>query len=498
MSPLPTDQPQIPFDNRFAQLPEVFYRRTQPQPVEAPQLLLYNAALGEELGLELGEYDNETLAALFAGNQLPAGADPLAMTYAAHQFGHFVPQLGDGRALLLGEVVDRQRRRRDIQLKGSGRTPFSRQGDGRSALGPVLREYLVSEAMHALGVSTTRALAAVATGETVLREKPTPGGILTRVAASHIRIGTFQFFAVREDSQSVQQLADHVIERHYPDARQADNPYLSLLEQAGDAQARLVAKWMSLGFIHGVMNTDNTALSGETLDYGPCAFMDSYQPGKVFSSIDSGGRYAYDNQPYVARWNLARLAEALLPLIADNQQDAMTRAKAVLEGFIPRYEQYWLAGMGAKLGLAEAGEGDRALIEDLLAAMAEKAVDFTLCFRQLGEAAAGPAGEEAVAALFDHSAAWQAWYPRWQQRLAQQPGSGEARAQAMAAVNPAVIPRNHQIEQAIRLAEDEGDFSLFYTLAQQLIRPFDDSPEAQPFMQPPQPREQVLRTFCGT
>lgn len=491
-------QPRFPFDNRFARLPEHFYQRCQPQPAPAPQLLQFNQPLAEELGLDLAGMDRESLAALFSGNQLPEGAEPLAMAYAGHQFGHFVPQLGDGRALLLGEVVDGHQRRRDIQLKGSGRTPFSRQGDGRSALGPVIREYLVSEAMHALGVPTTRALAAVATGETVMRQQPGPGGVLTRVAASHIRVGTFQYFAVRDDQASVRQLADHVIERHYPQLAETPSPYLALLEAACEAQARLVAQWMGLGFIHGVMNTDNAALSGETLDYGPCAFMDTYRADQVFSSIDSGGRYAYSNQPYVARWNLARLAEALLTLMDEDQEQAIARAREVLETFIPRYEQHWLATFAAKLGLEQPRDQDRALIESLLSAMEDNAVDFTLCFRRLGDAAVSSGGAESVAALFRNPADWWQWQEGWQQRLAEQPGGAPAAAERMAAVNPALIPRNHRIEQAIRAAEDEGDFREFDTLARLLAEPFRDSPEVAPYMQPPAPEEEVRQTFCGT
>ncbi|MDX1587841.1 MAG: YdiU family protein [Oleiphilaceae bacterium] len=498
MTPTAHRRPRFGFDNRYVRLPEHFYQRCQPEPVAAPQLLRFNRELARELGLDLDGCDTPTLAALFSGNTLPEDAQPLAMAYAGHQFGHFVPQLGDGRALLLGEVLDEQERRRDIQLKGSGRTAFSRQGDGRSALGPVIREYLVSEAMHALGVPSTRALAAVASGETVMREQPTPGGILTRVAASHIRVGTFQYFAVRQDQAAVRQLADHVIERHYPEVADSESPYRALLEAVSEAQARLVARWMGLGFIHGVMNTDNTALSGETLDYGPCAFMDRYRSGQVFSSIDSGGRYAYDNQPYVARWNLARLAESLLELIHEDQEEAIRQAREVLEGFIPRYEQHWLATFAAKLGLESPGEADRELIADLLSAMENNEVDFTLCFRRLCDAARGGQGAEAVADLFHSPDDWWQWQARWQQRLEDQPGGGEAAAKRMAAVNPVLIPRNHRIEQAIRAAEDEGDFREFDTLARLLAHPFSESAETVPYQQPPAPGEEVMRTFCGT
>lgn len=488
------------FDNSYARLPEAFYRRCDPTPVATPRLLKLNTALARELGLPLDELGNDTLARLFAGNLVPEGAKPLAMAYAGHQFGNLVPQLGDGRAVLLGEVVDSRGRRRDIQLKGAGATPFSRGGDGRAPLGPVIREYLVSEAMHALGVPTTRALAAVTTGERVFRDFALPGAVITRVASSHIRVGTFEFFAVRGDFDNVRTLADYVIRRHFPDiAETAGNtPYPALLEAAIQRQAELVAHWMGIGFIHGVMNTDNTTISGETIDYGPCAFMDNYHPNTVFSSIDAGGRYAYQMQPRIAQWNLARFAECLVPLIDDDQERAVALATSLLHEFVPRYEEAWLARMGAKIGLSGPREDDRPLIEDLLVAMADNEVDFTLLFRRLCDAAENPANSHQVRPLFNRPEAWDEWAKRWAERITQEPGSPQDRANRMRATNPAVIPRNHRIEQAIDKAVKEDDFSDFERLDQALRHPFEDDPERDSWLGPPAPEERVLRTFCGT
>jgi serine/tyrosine/threonine adenylyltransferase len=479
----------FPFDNAYARLPERMYARLEPAPVARPALVAFNHALARELGASGATPGADALAAMFAGNVVPPGAEPLAMAYAGHQFGSFVPQLGDGRALLLGEVVDVHGRRRDIQLKGSGITPFSRGGDGRAALGPVLREYLVSEAMHALGIPTTRALAAVTTGEPVFRDAPLPGGVLTRVAASHVRIGTFQFFAVRRDVEAVRALADHVIARHYPAARAADAPYLALLEAVVDAQAALVARWLQVGFIHGVMNTDNMSISGETIDFGPCAFMDAYDPGTVFSSIDRRGRYAYANQPPIAQWNLARLAETLLPLVDPAPAQAIERVTPVVEGFAARFEQYWLDGMRRKLGLASAEPEDAALVQGLLDAMQAAGADFTLTFRRLADGA-GP-GVLPGAGL-------DAWLARWRARLARDPQAPAERAAAMRAVNPAVIPRNHRVEEALAAAVQEGDFGPFERLRAILASPYEDEPEAAAFMAPPAEPEPGYRTFCGT
>ncbi len=488
------------FDNSYARLPEAFYRRCDPTPVATPRLIKLNTALARELGLPLDELDNDTLARIFAGNLVPEGAEPLAMAYAGHQFGNLVPQLGDGRAVLLGEVVDSRGRRRDIQLKGSGATPFSRGGDGRAPLGPVIREYLVSEAMHALGVPTTRALAAVTTGERVFRDFALPGAVITRVASSHIRVGTFEFFAVRGDFDSVRTLADYVIRRHFPDiSENAGNaPYPALLEAVIQRQAELVAHWMGIGFIHGVMNTDNTTISGETIDYGPCAFMDNYHPETVFSSIDAGGRYAYQMQPRIAQWNLARFAECLVPLIDDDQERAVALATSLLHEFVPRYEEAWLARMGAKIGLAAPREDDQPLIEDLLAAMADNLVDFTLLFRRLCDAAGDPADSDQARQLFRQPEAWDSWAERWRTRLADETDTPRDRADRMRTVNPAVIPRNHRIEQAIDKAVKEDDFSDFERLDQALRQPFEDDPERDQWLAPPAPEERVRRTFCGT
>ena len=484
----------LDFEHSYAALPAAFWREVLPTPVKAPQLLAWNTALAAELGLAAMPPDAATVAAL-AGNGLLPGSRAVAMAYAGHQFGHFVPQLGDGRAILLGEVVDRRGLRRDVQLKGPGPTPFSRNGDGRAAIGPVLREFLVSEAMHAMGVPTTRALAAVATGEHVLRDGVLPGAVLTRVAASHVRIGTFQYFAAREDVAALRALADFTIARHYPELAGRSDGYLALLEAIAGRQAALVAQWMHVGFVHGVMNTDNTAVSGETLDYGPCAFLDEYHPAKVFSSIDRHGRYAFGNQAPVLRWNLARLAECLLPLIADDPADALPAATAVIDAFPTRFEARWLAGMRRKLGLASEDAGDHALAHDFLEALQAVEGDYTLAFRGLCVAAAG---EEPVGlAALPKTPAMDAWRLRWADRLAADPQAPADRAAAMRAVNPAVIPRNHQVHAALQAAE-QGDLVPFEALLGAVRRPYDDGAAAQPFMVPPEPGQRVRQTFCGT
>jgi serine/tyrosine/threonine adenylyltransferase len=490
--------PPFVFDNSYARLPEAFFRRCDPTPVAEPRLIRLNTVLADQLGLRLDDLDTEALAQLFAGNRVPEGAEPLATAYAGHQFGGFNPQLGDGRALLLGEVVDAQGRRHDIQLKGAGRTPFSRGGDGRSPLGPVLREYLVSEAMHALGVPTTRALAAVTTGEPVYRDTALPGAILTRVAASHIRVGTFQYFAARGDLANLRVLADHVIGRHYPELTDSTHRYRDLLEVVVKRQAALIAHWMSLGFIHGVMNTDNMLVSGDTIDYGPCAFLDAYHPETVFSSIDSGGRYAYRMQPAIGQWNMARFAETLLPLLGDNEAESLEQATGIIRAFVGYYDSAWLARMRAKLGLQQQEEGDQVLIESLLEAMDAGGADFTLLFRSLAEASADPLHAATSRALFSEPGLWDQWTVQWQSRLARETLPAAARAQSIRAVNPAVIPRNHRIEQAIDAATDDGDFSQFERLLAVLSRPFEDQPEAADWMGPPAPTERVCQTFCGT
>jgi uncharacterized protein YdiU (UPF0061 family) len=489
-----------PFTLRYARLPERFYAHFEPVPVREPHLVAFNRPLAEALGFDLATFDAEEAAVWFSGNVVPHGAEPLAQAYAGHQFGGFVPQLGDGRAVLLGEVTDRDGRLRDIQLKGAGRTPFSRGGDGRSPLGPVLREYLVSEAMHAMGIPTTRALAAVTTGERVMRGIPEPGAILTRVASSHIRVGTFQYFAARGDIDGVRELAGHVIERHYPalEPQQGGERYLGLLEAVQARQAALIAKWMGVGFIHGVMNTDNTSISGETIDFGPCAFMEQYDPKMVFSSIDEGGRYAYSNQPWIAQWNLARLAETLLPLIDDDSERAVERATELLQRFPEQYEQEWLAVMRAKLGLASEQPGDKALIESLLAAMHRGRADFTLTFRRLADVAESAAAEASLIELFERPEEIAGWLEEWRERLAQEEQGESERAQRMRLANPAFIPRNHRVQQALTAAMDENDYGPFETLFEIITHPFDDQPGREEYMRPAEPTERVFRTFCGT
>jgi uncharacterized protein YdiU (UPF0061 family) len=491
--------PGLAFAHGYGQLPAHFYARVDPTRVAAPRLIAFNTALAAELALDVQELDEETVAAVFSGNRVVPGSTPIAMAYAGHQFGQFVPQLGDGRAILLGEVRDRAGVRREIQLKGSGRTPYSRSGDGRAALGPVLREYLVSEAMHALGIPATRALAAVVTGEAVFREQGAlPGAILTRVAASHVRVGTFQYFAARGDTVAIKQLADYVLERLYPDAATAERPYIELLRAVVRAQARLIAAWMNVGFIHGVMNTDNMAVSGETIDFGPCAFMDGYDAAQVFSSIDRRGRYAYANQPAAAQWNLARFAETLLPLIDSQVDSAVEQATAVLAEFTPRFDAHWLAGMRSKLGLCTAEDGDAALIRALLDAMQREHADFTLTFRGLCDAA-DSAADAAVESLFvQEPAAFRQWALAWRARLAREAQPGNSPAARMRLANPAVIPRNHRIEAVIVAAVERGDTAPFAAMLRVLARPYEDQPEAAEFALPPRPEERVLQTFCGT
>jgi serine/tyrosine/threonine adenylyltransferase len=482
----------------YADLPEHFFARVNPTRVAKPRLLRFNRALSQDLGLDLGSLDDDALAELLSGNLITPDEEPIAMAYAGHQFGQFVPQLGDGRAILLGEAVDREGVRRDIQLKGSGRTPFSRGGDGRAALGPVLREYLVSEAMHALGIATTRSLAAVATGESVFREEALPGAILTRVAASFVRVGTFQYFAARGDVDAVRRLADYVLDRHFPKVKSEPQPYLALLRAVSDAQASLVASWMHVGFIHGVMNTDNMAVSGETIDFGPCAFLDAYDPAAVFSSIDRQGRYAYGNQPHAAVWNLARFAETLLPIIDTGQERAVELAGEVLGTFSSRFSACLLAGMRRKLGLSTALDGDAELAQDLLEAMHRNQADFTLTFRALCDAAEPLCDDTRVRSLFPNPADYDAWASRWRARITVEPLEPHARAAEMRKVNPAVIPRNHRIEQVIDAAVERQDLGPFAELSAALSRPFDLPERLASYADPPQPGERVLRTFCGT
>jgi len=488
----------LPFDNTYARLPDRFFARLAPTPVRSPRLIRLNRELAAQLRLDPDWLASPEGVEVLAGNRVPNGAESIALAYAGHQFGHFVPQLGDGRAILLGEVVDRSGMRRDIQLKGSGPTPFSRSGDGRAALGPVLREYVVSEAMAALGIPTTRSLAAVLTGETVVRETYLPGAVLTRVASSHVRVGTFQFFAARGDTEGVRLLADYVIARHYPAAADAEQPHRALLEQVVAAQADLIARWLLVGFIHGVMNTDNMSIAGETIDYGPCAFMDAYSPATVFSSIDHMGRYAYGNQPRIAHWNLARLAETLLPLLSEEQDQAVAQAQEALSGFAPRFEAAYHGGLRRKLGLFTEREQDPAFAGDFLQAMAENQADFTLTFRRLCDAAAGPDHDGAVRDLFVDPTAYDRWAVRWRERFGQEPRQSATRQAAMRAVNPAYIPRNHRIEALIEAAVERNDFAPFEELLTVLSKPYEDQPAFVAYAQPPEPHERVQQTFCGT
>ncbi len=484
------------FEHTYAALSPRFHARVRQTPVKAPRLVIFNAPLAESLGLLAADVEPRA-ADVFSGNVLPEDAQPIAMAYAGHQFGSFVPQLGDGRAILLGEKRDRQGVLRDVQLKGAGRTPFSRNGDGRAAIGPMLREYLISGAMHALGVPTTRSLAVVTTGEQVFREQPLPGAVLTRVAASHIRVGTFEYFARRGDQDAVRELLDYVIARHDPQVRDAQNPALALLDAVALRQAQLIAEWMRVGFIHGVMNTDNMALSGETIDYGPCAFMDHYHSNTVFSSIDRGGRYAYANQPAIAQWNLARLAETLLPFIDTDAERAVERATHALEDFMTHFDARFLAVMRSKLGLSSAHDGDAELIGQLLAAMQESAADFTLTFRRLTLAATRPDQEAALRELFGSSAIDQ-WLNAWRRRLESDSQSTNERAELMRRVNPVFIPRNHRVEAALNAASAHEDFQPFRRLLSVVQRPYDEQPDAIDYEQPPQAAERVLQTFCGT
>ena len=497
------------FDNSFARELPGLYVPWRPAAVSAPRLLFLNHPLAAELGLDVATLDGPAGAAIFTGNAIPAGAEPLAQAYAGHQFGGFSPQLGDGRAVLLGEVIDRQGRRRDIAFKGSGRTPFARGGDGKAAVGPMLREVLIGEAMHALGIPTTRALAVAATGEPVYREHELPGAVLTRVAASHIRVGTFEYFAARGEVERLRKLAEYTIARHDPALVSAPQPFLALLQAVVERQAALVAQWMNVGFIHGVMNTDNMAISGETIDYGPCAFMEAYDPATVFSSIDEHGRYAFGNQPGIAGWNLTRLAETLLPLLSDDSEQAVAMATEVIAGFPAQYGSHLLRGQRAKLGLRR-GEPDddstdAALADDWLTLLHSERVDFTLGWRRLADAAAGD--EAPLRALFADAHAPDAWLTRWQARGAGEDDGAERgsamagveRATAMRRVNPWVIPRNHRVEEALAAASDEGDLAPFERLLDALRRPYDEAGERAPYAEPaPADVTACYRTFCGT
>ena len=488
------------FSLRYARFPDHMRALCQPTQVASPRLFAFNRPLAEELGFDLQGYDDEQASQVFSGNLTPEGAEPVAMAYAGHQFANFVPQLGDGRALLLGEVIDQHGRYRDIQLKGSGRTPFSRGGDGRSPLGPVLREYLVSEAMHALGVPTSRALAAVTTGERVVRGVPEPGAVMTRVAASHLRVGTFQYFAARGDTEALRLLADEAIERHYPHLQALTDDgerYLALLDAVAERQAELVARWMGVGFIHGVMNTDNTAISGETIDYGPCAFMDRFNPRTVFSSIDEQGRYAYVNQPVVLQWNLARFAETLVPLIDSDSDRAVERATPIIRDLAERYEASWRQVMRAKLGLATEEDGDGELAQALLDAMQQGRADFHLSFRYLADAVEAGGEAARLSGEFEQREALDAWLPRWRERLAREGVSHADIVARLQATNPAVVPRNHRVAEAIAAAEQD-DFGPFEALLAAVTDPYTMPAGEVDYTRPPRDEERVLRTFCGT
>ncbi|HOM15529.1 MAG TPA: YdiU family protein [Rubrivivax sp.] len=492
----------IAFDNSYARDLPGTYVAWQPAAVPAPTLLYLNRELAGELGLDAGALASAEGIAMLAGNRVPDGAEPIAQAYAGHQFGGFSPQLGDGRALLLGEVIDRHGRRRDIAFKGSGRTPFSRGGDGKAAVGPMLREVLIGEAMHALGIPTTRALAVVATGEPVVRDTVLPGAVLTRVASSHLRVGSLQYFAARGDLDTLRRMADYAIARHDPGLALTREPCLGLLQAVAQRQARLVAQWMNVGFIHGVMNTDNMAVSGETIDYGPCAFIEAYDPAAVFSSIDHQGRYAYGNQPAAARWNLARLAEALLPLMCNAGDEsavrqAVAQATAVIDGFPAQYAQALLQGQRTKLGLARADDGDAALVDDWLGLLQRQRVDFTLGWRRLADAAAGDANP--LRALFAQADALNPWLQRWHARCAGEGAGALQRAQRMRRASPWLIARNHRVEEALAAASDHGELQAFEALLAALQRPFDEDAPLARYAQPaPAETTAGYRTFCGT
>ncbi|MBC8079517.1 MAG: YdiU family protein [Gorillibacterium sp.] len=477
-------------DNSYVTLPKLMFERLSPTPVRAPNLVILNNPLATSLGLNIQSLQSNEGVAVLAGNQIPEGALPLAQAYAGHQFGHFT-MLGDGRALLLAEQISPNGERVDIQLKGSGITPYSRRGDGRAALGPMLREYIISEAMHELGIATTRSLAVVTTGESVIRETELPGAILTRIAASHIRVGTFQYVSKWGTTQDLQALADYTLQRHFPDYDHAENRYLFLLYEVIKRQAMLIAKWQLVGFIHGVMNTDNMTLSGETIDYGPCAFMDTYDPATVFSSIDRHGRYAYSNQPHIAAWNLARLAETLLPLLHDDEEKAVKLAEDAIQDFNELYHHNWLEGMRAKLGIFNEELEDESLIEGLLGMMQKERADYTNTFRAL----TSDKPEDTV--LFG-TEEFAPWYELWQARLGRQQETKASSYQLMRSSNPALIPRNHRVEEALKAAEKQGDFSVMERLLQVLANPYAYTPEQADYATLPEASARPFQTYCGT
>jgi uncharacterized protein YdiU (UPF0061 family) len=491
--------PLFHFENSFARELVGLYEPWRAAPAPAPQLVVLNERLTEELGIEVESFRSSAGVSTLLGDAEVQGASPVAQAYAGHQFGFLSPRLGDGRALLLGEVLDTRERRRDVHLKGSGRTPFARGGDGKAALGPMLREFLIGEALHALDIPTSRALAVVATGEQVVRDRIEPGAVLVRIAASHLRIGTFQYAAMSQDPTLLRRLADYAIARHYPDASDAENPYVAFLEGVVDAQASLVARWMLVGFIHGVMNTDNMTISGESLDFGPCAFMDAFDPATVFSSIDDAGRYAYGNQPEIARWNLARLAETLLPLLDGELESSAALANEVLQSFVGRYHDYWTNGMRAKLGIGhdhrDADEQIDGLIDELLVLLHAQNVDFTSFFRGLSSAVLG--NTASVRSLFRDPAMFDTWAGAWQAKVSRHSSDLRATASAMDLVNPVYIPRNHKVEEALRAASD-NDLEPFRRILDVVTQPFDERPGLESYATPAPPGSAPYRTFCGT
>lgn len=483
-------EPGWNLENTYAGLPKMFYSLLNPTPVGAPELIVFNSPLAASLGLSVQALQNKDGVAVLAGNRMPEGSLPLAQAYAGHQFGHFT-MLGDGRAILLGEQITPSGERVDIQLKGSGITPYSRGGDGRATLGPMLREYIISEAMHALGIATTRGLAVVTTGEPVMRETRLPGAVLTRTSAGHIRVGTFEYAARFGTPADLRALVDYTLQRHFPSGDPTKNPYLFLLEQVIKRQAELIAKWQLVGFIHGVMNTDNMAISGETIDYGPCAFMDGYDPATVFSSIDHQGRYAYGNQPHIAVWNLSRFAETLLPLLHEDGDRAVELARNAVTGFRDLYQTHFLAGMRAKLGLFNEEPQDEALIEELLGLMHQSHADYTNTFRAL---TFEKMDDTALFGLVEFAK----WKAQWQDRLSGQPQSKEASHQLMQSSNPAIIPRNHRVEEALEAAVKHGDYGVMTRLLQVLSNPFAHSPEQDDYTSLPPQSTRPYQTFCGT
>jgi len=490
----------------YQKLPTKFFKTVHPSPVKDPEMVIYNEDLGKSLGISMNDLDNRKNALFFSGNKIPTGGIPIAQAYAGHQFGHFTV-LGDGRAILLGEQITPKGERFDIQLKGSGATPYSRRGDGRAALGPMLREYIISEAMYALGIPSTRALAVVSTGERILREKRLPGAILTRVASSHIRVGTFEYISQFGDIKDLKALADYTIERHFPEIEkefkgkpyeeqepsgdQINAKYLTFFDQVLDRQASLIAKWQLVGFVHGVMNTDNMAISGETIDYGPCAFMNTYDPETVFSSIDRGGRYAYKNQPGIGQWNLARFAETLLPLIHQDQAQGIKLMETHLQKFTTQYQKYWLEGMGKKIGIFETAQDDESLIEELLQIMKEENLDFTNTFVALTQ------GKEKELSV-EGEDRFETWLRKWEKRLEEQQKSREEAKKLMEKSNPVVIPRNHQVEKALSAAVDNRDYQVMEDLMKVLLDPYRYSEENEPYRKPPGPEEKPYVTYCGT